>query len=116
MDMTIFNSQTGQAGDDDQLPEIIARVLNHQTSYSPREWFLTHSGSRHASRKLNENLIDFFSQNGYIWQNDIVPLDSSGASRYLKKAHYHQFLSEFRQLLAWMKPSVPAAINLTVDE
>jgi hypothetical protein len=116
MDLTIFNPQTGQAGDDDQLSEIIARVLNHHTSYSPRKWFLTHSGSQHASRKLNENMIDFFGRNGYIWQNDIVPLDSSGASRYLNKAHYHQFLPEFYQLLAWLKPSVPAAINLTVDE
>lgn len=116
MDMTVFTRETGQVGDDDQLAETIVNVLHHHGSYAPRKWFLNQSGSYHASRQLNENLIDLFAANGYRWQNDIVPLGSSGASRYLKKEHYRQFLPEFQQLLSWLKPSITPSINLTVDE
>jgi glycosyltransferase involved in cell wall biosynthesis len=113
---TLFNRETGQAGQDDQLPEIILNMLNHRDSYSPRKWFLNNSGSEHASRNLNGILADFSIENGYLWQNDIVPLDSSGASRYIKKDHYRQFIPEFQQLLAWLKPAINASIKLTVDE
>jgi hypothetical protein len=116
MDKSIFNSQTGHVGDDDRLPEIIAHVLDNLSSYSPREWFVNNSGSIHSSRKLNSHLADFFTGNGYNWQNDIVPLDSSGATRYLKNDDYRRFLPEFNQLLAWLKPSIPASIELAVDE
>jgi hypothetical protein len=116
VEMTLFNRHTGQIGDDEQLADIIAQVLNQPDAYAPRQWFLAHSGSRHASRQLNENLADFFYQNGFLWQNDIVPLDSSGASRYLTREHYRQFLPEFHQLLAWLKPSISGSIQLTVDE
>ncbi|MGB3209688.1 MAG: glycosyltransferase [Desulforhopalus sp.] len=116
VDMTLFTSETGRVGQDDQLAEIIAHVLSHRRSYSPRNWFLNHTGSRHASRKLNDDLRDFFTGNGYLWTGDIVPLDSSGATRYLKKDHYWQFLPEFKQLLGWIKPSIPPSITLTVDE
>ncbi len=116
VDDTIFNPETGQIGSDDQLPEIIDQMLNNLSSYSPRKWFLNNSGSENASKELNRKLADFCIGNGYLWQNDIVPLDSSGASRYIKKDHYRQFLPEFRQLLAWIKPSVNASVNLIVDE
>ncbi len=115
LDTALFNSETGHVSDDDRLAEMIAQVLDHRSSYSPRRWFLTHSGSRNASQILNENLKEFFTDNGYSWRNDIVPLGSSGASRYLSKADYHQFLPEFHQLLAWLKPVMPPSINLTVD-
>jgi hypothetical protein len=43
-------------------------------------------------------------------------LTSSGASRYLKKDHYLQFLPEFNQLLAMLQPSIDPSVNLVVDE
>lgn len=115
VDMTICNAQTGKVGRDEQLPEVIADVLLHRRAYSPRNWFLAHSGSQHNSRKLNDSLVNIFAENGYVWQNDIVQLTSSGASRYLKKEDYHQFLPEFNQLLAMLQPSVAPAVNLVVD-
>lgn len=116
VDMTIFNAQTGRVGRDEQLPEVIAHVLLHRSAYSPRNWFLAHSGSKHNSGKLNDSLLNIFTENGYVWQNDIVQLTSSGASRYLKKDHYHQFLPEFNQLLAMLQPSIAPSVNLVVDE
>ncbi len=116
VDMSICNAQTGKVGRDEQLAEVIADVLLHRRSYSPRNWFLAHSGSRHNSRKLNDSLVNIFTATGYAWRNDIVQLTSSGASRYLKKDHYHQFLPEFKQLLAMLQPSIAPTINLVVDE
>lgn len=116
MDMHIFNRQTGEVCQDDQLAEVIAQTLRHGAGYSPRSWYLKHSGSENSSQKLNEYLKNFFAENGYLWREDIIPLDSSGASRYLKKEHYRQFLPEFRRLLSWLRPSIPAPIKLTVDE
>ena len=115
MNMMIFNHQTGHVGQDDQLAEIIANMLNNLQSYSPREWFLNNSGSQHSSRKLNEKLKDLSIEKGYQWQNNIVQLGSSGTTRYLEKDHYHQFLPEYKQLLAWLKPSI-TSIELTVKE
>lgn len=115
VDMTIFNAQTGKVGRDEQLAEVIADVLLHRRSYSPRNWFLAHSGSQHNSRKLNDSLVNIFTATGYVWRNDIVQLTSSGASRYLKKDHYLQFLPEFKQLLAMLQPSIAPTINLVVD-
>ncbi|TKB23799.1 glycosyltransferase [Desulfopila sp. IMCC35006] len=115
MDMRIFNQKTGRVADDAQLPEIIASMIHQHSSFTPRQWFQNNSGSLHSSRKLNEELMDFFTVNGYLWNSDIVPLDSSGANRYLKKEHYRHFLPEFHQLLSWLQPSMPAGIKLTVD-
>jgi len=116
VDRGLFNPQTGQVAEDARLAEVIADVLCHYRSYAPRHWFLKHSGSLHSSKKLNENLASLFAENGYLWRNDIVPLGSSGATRYLEKDHYHQFLPEFQQLLTWFKTSTTSAINLTVEE
>jgi hypothetical protein len=116
VDMTIFNAQTGRVARDEQLAETIADVLLHRSSYSPRNWFLAHSGSRRNSLKLNKNLAKIFAESGYAWQADIVQLTSSGASRYLKKNHYQRFLPEFRQLLAMLQPSIASSVNLVVDE
>ncbi len=116
IERSIFNAQTGHVVDDAQLPGSIEYVLGNISSYSPRKWYLKHSGSDHNSNKLNSILTDFFTAHGYHWQNDIVPLDSSGASRYLKMEDYRRFLPEFNQLLAWLKPSIPGSIKLVVDE
>lgn len=116
MDREVFNFQTGHVVDDAQLPGVIENVLENLSSYSPRKWYLNHSGSDHNSKKLNSSLADFFVEHDYHWQNDIVPLDSSGATRYLKKDDYRHFLPEFNQLLAWLKPLIPQSINLVADE
>ncbi len=112
----IFNAQTGAIAGDEQLPEIIAATIDRHDTFTPRQWLLQNLGSLRASTLLNEYLISFFADHGYLWQSDIVPLDSSGADRYLHKDHYHQFLPQFRELLSWMQPSVPAGITLEVDE
>lgn len=116
IDTNIFNRQTGSVCQDDLLAEVIAQTLSRTSSYSPRAWYLKHSGSANSSQKLNDYLKNFFAENGYLWREDITPLDSSGASRYIKKEHYRRFLPEFHRLLSWLQTSITAPIRLTVDE
>jgi len=116
MDTNIFNQQTGKICQDDLLAEVIAQTLSRTSSYSPRTWYLKHSGSENSSQKLNDYLKNFFAENGYLWREDIIPLDSSGASRYMKKEHYRRFLPEFHRLLSWLQTSTTAPIRFTVDE
>ena len=112
--MEIFNSKTGLAVPDKGLPKAIADVLDNRKKFTPRNWFLAHSGSSHSSPKLNNQLRSIFQNLGYSWSDDIIPLGSSGASRYLDKRHYGKFRYEFRKLLEFFQqiPQFPLKISL----
>lgn len=95
----IINSRTGIAAPDRELARAISQALEKREKFAPRNWFLRHSGSIHSSRKLNDQLKAIFADLGYSWQEDIVPLASSGASRYIDKSHYVRFRPQFEELL-----------------
>lgn len=99
MNLALFNGQTGMAVVEKDLPKAIAFSLKNRQKFSPREWFINHSGSTNSSHKLNSILKEYFAKWGYEWRQDIVPLGSSGASRYVKTSHYRLFHSEFEWLL-----------------
>lgn len=111
MNPAIFNPMTGKAVPDRDLPEAIAEVLRNRGDYRPREWFLNHSGSQHSSRVLNQRFKVIFTDLGYDWTEDIVPLGSSGATRYVDKAHYERFRPQFEGLLKRFlsRPHLPVA-------
>jgi hypothetical protein len=95
----IINSRTGIAAPDRDLARAISQALEKRQKFEPRHWFLTHSGSANSSRMLNEQLKDIFLECGYSWQEDIVPLGSSGANRYTDVTHYERFRPQFEELL-----------------
>jgi hypothetical protein len=111
MNPAIFNPLTGKSVPDQDLPEAIAEVLDNLGDYRPREWFLSHSGSHHSSRELNRRFRTIFADLGYEWTEDIVPLGSSGATRYVEKAHYERFRPQFQDLLKpfLSRPHLPVA-------
>ena len=111
----IINSQTGIAAPDSDLAGAIATALEQRAGFSPRKWFLTHSGSTNSSRMLNDQLKAIFRERGYGWQTDIVPLGSSGASRYVERAHYKQFRPQFEALLQIFRQQGHLPIPLAVD-
>ena len=111
----IINSQTGIAAPDSDLAGAIATALEQRAGFSPRKWFLTHSGSTNSSRMLNDQLKAIFRERGYGWQTDIVPLASSGASRYVDPAHYKQFRPQFEVLLQIFRQQGHLPIPLAVD-
>jgi hypothetical protein len=113
--LAIFNSQTGMAVPDKDLPEAIAFVLTHINDFEPRRWFLDHSGSVNSSQKLNEILKNLFSDWGYGWSEDIVPLGSSGANRYVCQDDYERFRPDFQWLLNCFQRSDKWPVIFSVD-
>lgn len=111
----IINSRTGIAAPDRDLARAIAQVLEKRQTFSPRNWFLTHSGSTNSSRMLNDQLKDIFFECGYSWQEDIVPLGSSGANRYTDASHYERFRPQFEELLKIFQNHAHLPVPLGAD-
>ncbi len=98
VNLDIFNSLTGTAVPDAELPEAIHFALTHRESFEPRRWFMRYSGSAHSSMRLNAVLKDLFARRGYSWNSDIVALGSSGAGRYIDRGDEERF----RDDLSWL--------------
>ena len=91
--------ETGVLAADNALAGAILHMLGHLDRFAPRRWFLRHSGSRNSSRRLAESIREVAVRQGYAWREEIVPMGSSGANRYVDPADYHRFLPEFDALL-----------------
>ncbi len=94
----LITSRTGAVARDSRLSEAILDLLAHIDRCAPRRWFLGHSGSTHSSRRLNTYIRKIFLRQGYTWEEDIVPLGSSGPNRYTDASHYQRFLPAFAEL------------------
>lgn len=116
MDFSIITPETGAVATDETLPQTIAEVLHHRERLAPRKWFLEHSGSLNNTPRLNAVFKDLFHERGYFWHEDIAPLDSSGANRYLHPQDYERFRDDFKRLhgLFMQIPNLP--IRLVPDE
>jgi hypothetical protein len=114
VNMEIITPQTGMAAQDSDLPEAISQVLQHREQFSPRSWFLEHSGTLHSTEKLNAQLKAIFLGLGYEWTDDIIPLGSSGANRYMDISHYERFRPELEALLKFFSkwPHIPIRISI----
>jgi len=111
----IINSQTGIAAPDRDLARAISKALQERGKFTARNWFLTHSGSTHCSRMLNGQLKTIFIERGYAWQEDIMPLGSSGANRYTDNLHYKRFRPQFEELLKIFENQAHLPISLASD-
>ena len=111
----IINSHTGIAAPDRDLARAILQALEERQKFGPRHWFLTHSGSTNSSRMLNNQLMDIFLERGYSWQEDIVPLASSGVNRYTDNTHYERFRPQFEELLKIFQSHPHLPIPLGAD-
>ena len=110
----IINAQTGIAAPDRDLARAISKALEEREKFTPREWFMAHSGSINSSRMLNDQLKAIFLERGYLWREDIVPLASSGANRYANNSHYERYRPQFKELLKiFQQADIP--IPLDVD-
>ena len=107
-----ISSRTGLVAADAALPGAILQTLAHRESFSPRAWFLEHSGSRNSSLRLNEEMKSLCLRLGYSWREDIVPLGSSGATRYVNEADARAFAPEFEQILEILQAFLPVRLTL----
>ena len=114
MNLDHFAGPAGEAVTDAELPDAVASVLGNGNKYEPRKWFLAHSGSRNSSRKLNEILRELYEEWGYEWCADIVPLGSSGASRYIDASSCEHFRAEFDWILECFKASTDRCLTFSI--
>jgi hypothetical protein len=112
LNFDLITQETGMAVSDGQLPNALRYVLQRRESFSPRAWFLRHSGSRLSSLRLNGEMKNLFRRLGYDWREDIVPLRGSGATRYLDETGFQLFRDEFERLLAILQPCCPVRLSL----
>jgi len=111
-DFNLITPQNGVVSPDDALAGAICRMLDHLDQFAPRKWFLDHSGSRNNSRRLNDHLKALFGRLGYPWGEDIVPLGSSGANRYVDPEDYRRFRPEFHALMTVFREfPLPVAVT-----
>ncbi len=111
----VFTPQTGLAVPDKDLPDAIRHVLDHRSRFSPRHWFLSHSGSVDSSRRLNRLLKKLFLDWGYEWTEDIVPLGSGGANRYITPDDYEGFRPDFHTLFDILTRKSRFPVRVSVD-
>jgi hypothetical protein len=115
MDPAIFNPATGRMVPDAALVGALRAALDHPGAFTPWRWFLDHSGAENASRALNATFKAIFRAQGWPWHRDIVPLGSSGASRYLDPGDYAAFKPQFAELLALFRSLPGLPIRLAED-
>jgi hypothetical protein len=115
MNLALFNRRTGLAVPEKDLAQAISFTLENRAQFHPRQWFLNHSGSTNSSRKLNNILKEYFAKRGYEWHQDIVPLASSGASRYVESSHYRQFRSEYEWLLGLFQSENNQRLTFSIE-
>jgi hypothetical protein len=115
MNLRIFNPDTGMAVRDDQLPEAISFVLANRDSFEPRRWFVSRSGSANSTLSLNQTLKALFLKRGYSWHEDIAPLGSSGADRYVSDNDRQRFKTDFTWLLNCFESLGYAQVKFSVD-
>jgi hypothetical protein len=115
MNLRIFNPETGMAVLDDRLAEAISFVLANRDSFGPRRWFVSRSGSANSTLSLNETLKALFLKRGYVWNEDIAPLGSSGADRYVSDIDRQRFNTDFTWLLNCFESLGHSQVKLSVD-
>ncbi|MDD2389860.1 MAG: glycosyltransferase [Desulfobacterales bacterium] len=115
INLKIFTPQTGLAVTDKNLPEAIGYVLCHPDQFSPRNWFMTRSGTRNSTYRLNRQLKTIYTDFGYRWTEDIVALGSSGANRYIHPSDYRRFGEQFKQLHDLFSAHCPLSVLINPD-
>lgn len=113
--MDVLNPKTGAAVPDAELPDAIRGALDEREKFRPREWFLEKSGCHNSSRELNEIFKAHFARLGYEWGEDIVPLGSGGANRYITTEDYKRFLPEFRWMFDAFRAEADFPLEITEE-
>jgi glycosyltransferase involved in cell wall biosynthesis len=67
-----INDQTGILSSFEELAGAIDRMVAAHARFTPRAWALEHTGSRNATRQLNERLMALALARGEVWTRDIV--------------------------------------------
>lgn len=69
---TYINEYTGRLSSYRDLPNNIVYMVDHFSSFQPREWITRNSGSTLSTTKLNTLLRNISCDEGLVWTTDIV--------------------------------------------
>lgn len=113
VDFETFQPPAGRVVPDAALPAAIREALDHRDRFHPAAAFRERTGSERASQRLNEDLHILSESHGRPWTRDIVPLGSSGASRYTRPGDLARFRPDFEKLLTLFRENgMPLRLRL----
>lgn len=113
VDFETFQPPAGRVVPDAELVEAIREALDKPDRFRPAETFRGRTGSERASEMLNSELRELSESRGLKWTRDIVPLGSSGASRYARDGDLERFRPDFEKLLVlFREKGMPLRLRL----
>ena len=113
VDFETFKPPAGRVAPDAELVDAIREALDEPDRFQPAETFRKRTGSETASEMLNSELRELSESHGLKWTRDIVPLGSSGASRYVRNEDLERFRPDFEKLLTlFREKGMPLRLRL----
>lgn len=113
VDFNTFQPPAGRVVPEAELVDAIQEVLEKPDRFRPAETFRKRTGSEKASEMLNRELRKLSESRSLKWSRDIVPLGSSGASRYVRDEDLERFRPDFESLLAlFREKGMPLRLRL----
>jgi hypothetical protein len=68
-----MNKETGYFADENDLPDVIIRMLNKHQRFRPREWVMANMTCQEATKILNNSLGEVAMKRGERWTEPMVP-------------------------------------------
>src|SRR6266540_544558 len=94
----------GGLADDEELPQVILRVVKGWQAFRPRHWALANTGWANSTRVLNEALEAIARRRGLPWTRGIVGKKNAPHLRYAEPGIYRQFEPEYQRLQQYVRP------------
>jgi len=76
------NDMVGMVSSDDELADVIVKMINEYRSFKPREWALENTGFVNSTRKLNIYLKELALSSGEKWSADIFTKHNTPHARF----------------------------------
>jgi len=97
-----ITEDVGLLADDDELADIILRVVDGRQRFSPRQWALANTGWVNSVRVLNGALEAIARRRGLPWTRRIVAKKNAPNLKYAEAGIYRQFEPEYTRLQQYL--------------
>lgn len=95
-----INGATGILASEDELPAKIEFMLDHFLEFAPRRWALEHTGSRVATRVVNDALAAAATASGEEYRTGIVEKTNAPNLAYLRPVDRERFRDDYDFVLS----------------
>jgi glycosyltransferase involved in cell wall biosynthesis len=98
------NPQTGEYADDQDLPQVMLRMLGSLDQYRPREWAMNHMTHLHATAILEDAIRTKSAELGEPWTAGLVShMSVLNGNQYLEESVAEQFQADYDYLRGCVK-------------